>query len=62
MATVQLTWLHAVFGAKSRRAWQLKSALRHNVSAVLCTIIFLHIFASIAGELLLYVQQWLVMI
>ena len=61
MATAQRTWPHSVFGARRRAAWQLKSVLRHSVSAAPRTIIFYIFFTVIAGELFLYVQQWLVM-
>ena len=40
MATAQRTQPRAVVGAPRRAAWQLKSALRNNVSAALRTIIF----------------------
>ena len=42
MATAQRTRPRAVVGAPRRVAWQLKSALRHSVSAARRTIIFLH--------------------
>ena len=44
MATAQRTRPRAVVGAPRRAAWQLKSALRHSVSAAPRTIIFLHFF------------------
>ena len=44
MATAQRTRPRAVVGAPHRAAWQLKSALRHSVSAAPRTIIFLHSF------------------
>ena len=40
MATAQRTRPRAVVGAPRRAAWQLKSALRHSVSAAPRTIIF----------------------
>ena len=49
-------------GAPRRAAWQLKSALRNSVSAAPRTTIFFTFFVTIiAGELFLYVQQWLAM-
>ena len=62
MATAQRTRPRAVVGAPHRTAWQLKSALRHSISAAPRTIIFYLFFTIIAGKLFLYVQQWLVMI
>ena len=59
-ATAQRTRPRAVVCAPRRAAWQLKSALRHSVSASPRTIIFFIFFTIIAGELFLYVQQWLV--
>ena len=53
MATAQRTRPRAVVGAPPRAAWQLKSALRHSVSAVPRTIIFLHFFSIIAGDFVL---------
>ena len=44
MATSQRTRPRAVVGAPRRAAWQLKSALRHSISAAPRTIIFLHFF------------------
>ena len=44
MATAQRTRPRAVVGAPRRAAWQLKSALRHSVSAAPRTIIFSHFF------------------
>ena len=61
MATAQRMRSRAVVGATRRAAWQLKRALRHSVSAPPHTIIFYIFFTIIAGELFLYVQQWLVM-
>ena len=58
METAQRTRPRAVVGAPRRAAWQLKSVLRHSVSAVPRAII-LYI---IVCELFLCVQQWLVMI
>ena len=52
MATVQRTQPRAVVGAPRRAARQLKSALRHSVSAAPRTIIFLHFFTIIAGDFL----------
>ena len=52
MATAQRTLPRAVGGAPRRAAWQLKSALRHSVSAAPHTIIFLHFFRIIAGDFL----------
>ena len=49
MATAQRTRSRAVVGAPRRAAWQLKSALRHSVSAAPCTIFF---FTIIAGDFL----------
>ena len=61
MATAQRTRPRAVVGAPRLAAWQLKSVLRHSVSAAPLTIIFYIFFTIIAGKLFLYVQQWLVM-
>ena len=61
MATAQRTRPCAVVGAPRRAAWQLKSVLRHSVSAAPRTTIFYIFFTIIASELFLYVQQWLVM-
>ena len=44
MATAQRTRPRAVVGAPRRVAWQLKSALRHSISAAPRTKIFLHFF------------------
>ena len=52
MATAQRTWPRAVVGVPPRAAWQLKSALRHSVSAAPRTIIFYIFFAIIAGGFL----------
>ena len=54
MATAQRTRPRAVVGAPRRAAWQLKSALRHSISAAPRTIIFLHFFYnySIVGDVL----------
>ena len=60
MATAQRTRPRAVVGIPRRSAWQPKSALRHSVSAAPRTIIFYIFYTIIAGELFLYVQQWLV--
>ena len=62
MATAQRTRLRAVIGASRRAAWQPKSALPNSVSAAPRTMIFYILFTITAGELFLYVQQWLVMI
>ena len=40
----------SLVGAPRRVAWQLKSVLRHSVSAAPRTIIFLHFFSIIAGD------------
>ena len=61
MVTAQRTRPRAVVGAPRRAAWQLKSALRHSISAAPRIIIFYIFFTIIAGELFLYVQEWLVM-
>ena len=61
MATAQRTRPRAVVGAPRRAAWQLKSAIRHSVSAAPRTIIFSIFFTIIVGKLLFFVQQWLVM-
>ena len=61
MATAQRTRPRAVVGTLRRAAWQLKSVLRHSVSAAPRTIIFCIFFTIIAGKLFRYVQQWLVM-
>ena len=61
MVTAQRTRPRAVVGALRRAAWQLKSALRHSISAAPRTIIFYIFFTVIAGELFLYIQEWLVM-
>ena len=42
MATAQRTRPRAVVGAPRRAAWQLKSALRHSISAAPRTKFFLH--------------------
>ena len=42
MATAQRTRPRAVVGAPRRAAWQLKSALRHSISAAPRTKIFSH--------------------
>ena len=42
MATAKRTRPRAVVGAPRRAAWQLKSALRHSVSAAPRTMTFLH--------------------
>ena len=55
MVTAQRTRPRAVVGAPRRAAWQLKSALRHSISAAPRTIIFYIFFTIIAGELFLYV-------
>ena len=47
MATAQRTRPRAVVGAPRRAAWQLKSALRHSVSAAPRTIIFLQLLMVI---------------
>ena len=53
MATAQRTRPRAVVGGPRSAAWQLKSALRHSVSAAPRTIIFLHFFFTIiAGDFL----------
>ena len=52
MATAQRTRPRAVVGTPRRAAWQLKSVLRHSVSAAPRTIIFLHFFRIIAGDFL----------
>ena len=62
MATAQRTRPRAVVGALRRAAWQLKSALRHSVSAAPRAINFYIVFTITAGELFLYVQKWLVMV
>ena len=49
MATAQRTRPRAVVSAPRRAAWQLKSALRHSVSAAPRTIFF---FTIIAGDFL----------
>ena len=51
MATAQRTRPRAVVSAPRRAAWQLKSALRHSVSAAPRTIIFFTI-VIIAGDFL----------
>ena len=50
MATAQRTRPRAVVSVPRRAAWQLKSALRHSVSAAPRAINFLLFFAIIAGE------------
>ena len=55
-ATEQRTRPRAVLGAPRRAAWQLKSILRHSVSAAPRTIIFYLFFTIIASELFLYVH------
>ena len=57
MATAPRTWPCADVGAPRRAARQLKSVLRHSVSAAPRTIIFYIFFTIIAGKLFLYVQQ-----
>ena len=57
MATVQRTRPRAVGGAPRRAAWQLKSALRHSVSAAPRTIIFLHFVYNYCWWFSLYGQQ-----
>ena len=54
MATAQRTRPRAVVGAPRRAAWQVKSALRHSISAAPRTIIFLHFFYNyrIVGDVL----------
>ena len=52
MATAQRTRPRAVVGAPRRAAWQLKSALRHSISAAPRTKIFLHFFTIIVGDFL----------
>ena len=52
MATAQRTRPRAVVGVPRRAAWQLKSALRHSVSAAPRAIIFYIFFAFIAGDFL----------
>ena len=53
MATAQRTRPSAVVGVPRRAARQLKSALRHSVSAAPRAINFLHFFAIIAGDFLI---------
>ena len=52
MATAQRTRPRAVVGAPRCAAWQLKSALRHSVSAAPRTMIFVRFFTIIAGDFL----------
>ena len=52
MATAQRTRRRAVVGVPRRAAWQLKSALRHSVSAAPRAIIFYIFFTIIAGDFL----------
>ena len=47
MTTAQRTRPRAVVGAPSRAAWQLKSALRHSVSAAPRTITFYTFFLQL---------------
>ena len=47
MATAQRTRPRAVVGAPRRAAWQLKSALRHSISAAPRTKIFLPFFLQL---------------
>ena len=47
MTTAQRTRSRAVVGAPRRAAWQLKSALRHSISAAPRTKIFLHFFLQL---------------
>ena len=61
MAIAPRTRPRTVVGAPRRAACQLKSVLRHSVSAAPRTIIFYIFFTIIAGKLFLNVQQWLVM-
>ena len=44
MATAQRTRPRAVVNASRRAAWQLKSALRHSISAAPRKKLFLHFF------------------
>ena len=60
MAAAQRTRSRAVVGAPPRAVWQLKSALRHSVSAAPRTIIFLHFFYNYDWRFSLCEQQWLV--
>ena len=50
MATAQRMRPRAVVDAPRRAAWQLKSELRHSISAASRTIIILHSFRIIAGD------------
>ena len=52
IATAQRTLPRAVVGAPRRAACQLKSALRHSISAAPRTKIFLHFFTIIVGDFL----------
>ena len=52
MATAQRKRPRAVVGAPRRAAWQLKSALRHSISAAPRAKILLHFFTIIAGDFL----------
>ena len=52
MATAQSTRPRAVVGALRRAAWQLKSALRHSISAAYNNF-FTFFFLIIAGDFLL---------
>ena len=61
MATAPRMRPRAVVGAPRRAAWQLKSVLRHSVSAAPRTTIFFIFFRISAGKLFLNVQQWLFM-
>ena len=47
MVTAQRTRPRAVVGAQRRAAWQLKSALRHSISAAPRTQIFLQLLLVI---------------
>ena len=47
MATAKRTRPRAVVGAPHRAAWQLKSVLRHSISAAPCTIIFYIFFVQL---------------
>ena len=51
MATAQRTRPRAVVGAPRRAAWQLKSALRHSISAAYKNF-FTFFFTIIAGDFL----------
>ena len=56
MATAQRTRPRAVVGAPRRAVWQLKSALRHSISAAPRTKIFLHFFYKYCWSFSLYEQ------